>query len=140
AEGRIGVANAGAGDLRLIDRDGNEVQYLLITPKVEPTWRGAKLLRVAPTKTTSGFEADLDALLPIDRVRLDGLPAPFLKRVQVEGSGDRAHWSMLIPSATVFDLPNEGLELTTLDFAAGSYRYLRVTWDDRSSARIPLPR
>src|SRR4029077_3501220 len=29
---------------------------------------------------------------------------------------------------------------TTLDFTAGSYRYLRVTWDDRSSARLPLPR
>jgi len=140
AEGRTGVASDGGGDLRLIDRDGREVQYLLITPTAEPAWRDARLLRVAPTKSTSGFEADLDALLPIDRLRLDGLPAPFLKRVQVEGSGDRAHWTMLVASATLFDLPNDGLELTTLDFTAGSYRYLRVTWDDRSSARMPFPR
>jgi hypothetical protein len=140
AEGRVAVATGGAGDLRLYDRANHEVPYLLVMPAVEPQWRGARLLRVAPTKTTSGFEADLERSLPIDRLRVDGLPAPYLKRVQLEGSGDRAHWTLLVPQATLFDLPNDGLELTTLDFAAGSYRYLRLTWDDRSSARMPLPR
>jgi hypothetical protein len=60
--------------------------------------------------------------------------------MRLEGSGDRSHWTILVADGTLFDLPNEQLELTTLDFTAGSYRYLRVTWDDRSSARIPLPR
>src|SRR5207237_8315326 len=45
-----------------------------------------------------------------------------------------------IPDATLFDLPNDGLALTTRDFAPGSYRYLRLTWDDRSSARMAQPR
>jgi hypothetical protein len=140
AEGRVAVAMGGAVDLRLFDPSNREVQYLLVTPAVEAQWRGARLLRVAPTKTTSGFEADLERALPIDRVRIQGLPAPFLKRVQLEGSGDREHWTLLVGQGTLFDLPNDGLELTTLDFAPGDYRYLRLTWDDRSSGRMPLPR
>ena len=140
AEGRTAVATGGAGDLRLYDASNKEVPYLLVTPQVEAQWRGARLLRVAPTKTTSGFEADLESLLPIDRLRIAGLPAPFLKRVRIEGSGDRSHWTLLVSDGTLFDLPNDQLELTSIDFATGSYRYLRVTWDDRSSARMPLPR
>ncbi|HEX4468821.1 MAG TPA: DUF3999 family protein [Gemmatimonadaceae bacterium] len=140
AEGRAAVATNGASDLRLYDAANREVPYLLVTPQVEAQWRAARVLRVEPTKTSSGFEADLEQLLPIDRIRLEGLPAPFLKRMRLEGSGDRSHWTILVADGTLFDLPNEQLELTTLDFTAGSYRYLRVTWDDRSSARIPLPR
>lgn len=140
AEGRVAVATGGAGDLRLFDRSNHEVPYLLVTPAVEAQWRGARLLRVASTKTTSGFEADLGRPLLIDRVRIDGLPVPYLKRVQLEGSGDRERWTLLVPEGTLFDLPDEELELTSLEFASGSYRYLRVTWDDRSSARVPLPR
>jgi hypothetical protein len=140
AEGRAAVATGGAGDLRLYDASNKEVQYLLVTPQVEAQWRGARVLRVAPTKFASGFEADLESLLPIDRVRLAGLPAPFLKRARLEGSGDRLHWTLLVGEGTLFDLPDEQLELTTLDFTAGSYRYLRITWDDRSSARLPVPR
>ena len=140
AEGRVAVATGGAADLRLYDASNKEVPYLLVTPQVEAQWRGARLLRVAPSKTTSGFEADLESIQPIDRVRIAGLPAPYLKRVRLEGSGDRSHWTLLVPDGTLFDLPNDQLELSTLDFASGSYRYLRVTWDDRSSARVPLPR
>ena len=140
AEGRAAVATGGAGDLRLFDAANKEVPYLLITPQVEPEWHGGRILRVEPTKLSSSFEADLEQLLPIDRVRLEGLPAPFLKRVRLEGSGDRLHWTLLVADGTLFDLPNEQLELTALDFTAGRYRYLRLTWDDRSSARMPLPR
>ena len=140
SEGRVAVASGGAGDLRLFDKANREVPYLLITPRVEAQWRAARLLPVAPTKLTSGFEADFETALPIDRVRIEGLPAPFLKRVQIEGSGDRAHWTLLVPDGTLFDLPNDGLELTALDLPAGAFRYLRLTWDDRASRRMPLPR
>lgn len=140
SEGRVAVASGGAGDLRLFDKDDREVPYLLITPRVEAQWRAARLLRIAPTKLTSGFEADFETALPVDRVRLEGLPAPFLKRVQIEASGDRAHWTLLVPDGTLFDLPNDGLALTALDLPAGTYRYLRLTWDDRASRRMPLPR
>lgn len=140
SEGRVAVAAGGAGDLRLFDKSDREVPYLLITPRVEAQWRAARLLPIAATKFTSGFEADFETALPVDRVRIKGLPAPFLKRIRIEGSGDRAHWTLLVPDGTLFDLPNDGLELTGLDLPAGAYRYLRLTWDDRASRRMPLPR
>jgi hypothetical protein len=68
-----------------------------------------------------------------------GLPPGFLKRVVLEGSGDRSHWTLLAGEGTVFDLPDERLRQLELPFRAGMYRYLRATWDDSSSGRLPMP-
>jgi len=139
---RTATAMGGLTDLRLYDASGREVPYLLVPkPAVEPTWRPAgAILPVAAVETerekTSGFEADLGGLFVIDRVRLDALPPPYLKRIRLEGSGDRTRWTVLIAEGTVFDLPESDLRQTSLSFSAGSYRYLRVTWDDARSARI----
>jgi hypothetical protein len=139
---RIATATGGLTDLRLYDASGRDVPYLLVArPAVEPTWRAAgAILPIAAVETerekTSGFEADLAALFVIDRVRLDALPPPYLKRVRLEGSGDRTRWTVLVAEGTVFDLPESDLRQTSLSFDAGSYRYLRVTWDDARSARI----
>jgi hypothetical protein len=128
---------AGLDDLRLYDAAGAEVSYLLLAPAVaEQTWRGATLLPIASTKTTSGFEADLGAATLIDRLRVNGIATPFLKRARLEGSGDRAHWTMLADDTTIFDLPDSELRNIEIAFAPGTYRYLRVTWDDRASARV----
>jgi hypothetical protein len=122
-------------DLRLLDAQQREVGYLLVTPDAQPRWSNARLLPIASTRKTSGFEADLGRATTIDRVRLDGIAAPFLKRVTVEGSGDRARWTLLA-DATVFDLPEQELRRTEIDFTPGAYRYLRFVWDDRSSAPV----
>ncbi len=138
----VATATGGLSDLRLFDASGKEVAYLFVpNPTVEPTWRAAiAILPVAPVETekqkTSGFEADLGSLFMIDRFRIDGLSPPYLKRIRLEGSGDRARWTVLVGEGTVFDLPDSRLRQTELSFAAGSYRYLRVTWDDARSARI----
>ncbi|MGZ8833589.1 MAG: DUF3999 family protein, partial [Thermoanaerobaculia bacterium] len=123
-------------DVRLIDNNARELGYLLIRPRSrEPEWRRATLLAVASTKTTSGFEADLGALRDVDRIRFADVRPPYLKHVTLEGSGDRSHWTMLADT-TVFDLPDQRLRRPEIAFAPGEYRYLRVTWDDRSSARV----
>ena len=84
-------------DLRLVAADGREVPYLLVAPpRKEPEWVRASLLPIPATKSASGFEADLGALRRIDRLRVAGLPAPFLKRLRLEGSGDRARWTVLV--------------------------------------------
>jgi hypothetical protein len=127
------------GDLRLHDAQGREVPYLLIDPPPRVyNWKDGALLPVAATKKTSGFELDLGRAMPVDRIRLDGIAAPFLKRLRLEGSGDRAHWTVLAEEATVFDLPEEKLRNTEVSFTPGDYRYLRVTWDDRSSAHVTV--
>ncbi len=130
----------GLEDLRLYDPAGREVGYLLIGPP-EPTeqWRKGDVLPIVSTEEESGFEVDLGGVLRINSVRVSGIPAPFLKRVRLEGSGDRVHWSVLVAAGTLFDLPADTLRRIDFDFAAGEFQYLRVTWDDRNSAPVPLP-
>jgi hypothetical protein len=131
-------------DLRLYDANGAEVGYLIVrNSPAAPTYRLAAILPVATVDTdslkASGFEADLGELMPIDRFRIDGLKPPFLKRVRLEASGDRGHWTTLVSEGTLFDLPEENLRQIELRFDRGSYRYLRVTWDDTNSARLARP-
>jgi len=135
------MARGGLRDLRFYDGQGREVPYLLVEPPLpEPEWqRAATVLPIPATKKESGFEADLGAATTVDRLRVEGLPAPFLKRLALDGSGDRQHWTRLAPEATLFDLPDSALRQLELPFPPGVFRYLRVTWDDTSSARGPMP-
>jgi len=136
-----GVAFSDLRDLRFYDAAGKEIAYLLIPPEhPEPRWTFGKILPVAATKTTSGFEVDLGSAAPVDRLRLTGIPRPFLKRFRLEGSGDRARWTLLVAEGTLFDLPGEDLRMTEVAFAPGEFRYLRVTWDDRESGIVQQPR
>lgn len=141
AAGELGAFRGGLADLRLFDAGGREVPYLLVPPaRRGPEWRPGRLLPLASTKTASGFEVDLGpAAGTIDRVRITGLPAPFLKRFRLEGGGDRSRWTLLAAEGTLFDLPEERLRHLDVDFPAGDFRYLRLTWDDTSSGRLPLP-
>jgi hypothetical protein len=144
--GELGPFRGGLADLRLFDAAGREVPYLLVSPlRREPQWRQGQILPIAATKIASGFEVDLGTGTEttagrIDRVRIAGLPAPFLKRFRLEGGGDRSRWTVLVAAGTLFDLPEEGLRRLDVDVPPGDFRYLRLTWDDASSARLPLPR
>src|SRR5439155_16724739 len=102
------VARGGLGDLRLFDPQGREVPYLLVWPSIdEPTWRDGRILGVSPAKDTSGFEVDLGDVSTLDRLDIQGLPERFLKRVRLEGSGDRVHWTLLVAEGTLFNLSSD---------------------------------
>lgn len=128
-------------DLRIYDANGAEIGYVLAgDPPIAPVYKPAVMLPIATvdtrTERTSGFEADLGEPTLVDRLRIDGIDPPFLKRLKLEGSGDRERWTLLVAEGTLFNLPDEKLLQTELSFPAGTFRYLRVTWDDRQSARI----
>jgi hypothetical protein len=129
------------GDLRLTDAAGREVPYLLV-PATAPAgrWAPARLVPIRPTRKESGFEADLGAVRAVEQLRLTGLPEPFLKRFRLEGSGDRIRWTELVAEGTLFALPADDLRLLAAAFPRGEYRWLRLSWDDRSSGRLPPPR
>ena len=104
-----GSFRGGLGDLRLYDGAGREVPYLLVAPvRRGPEWRSGRLLAVAPRKNESGFELDIGvagaagATETVDRLRVGGLPAPWLKRFRLEGSGDRSRWTVLVAEGTLF--------------------------------------
>jgi len=130
----------GLEDLRLFDGGGTEVPYLLVAPEpASEEWVRGRVLAIRETRKESGFELDLGSIKEIDAIRLLDLPAPFLKRFRLEGSGDRTRWSLLVEEGTLFDLPDDDLSLRKIEFGADRFRYLRITWDDRSSGRIRLP-
>ena len=123
-------------DFRLFGASGNEIAYLISEPRTSlPRWLGGSVLDTVPTKRSSGFEVDLGSLEHVDALRFENIPPPFLKHVTVEGSGDRTRWSLLADT-TLFDLPSDNLRRRDVEFPPGRFRYLRVTWDDRSSARV----
>ncbi len=127
-------------DLRFYDAAGAEVPYLLLhLREPEPIWTGGTVLPTPTLQKTSGFELDLHETTSVDAIRVLGLPPPLLKRLSLEGSGDRERWTVLLAEATLFDLPSEDLRQLELGFAPGEYRYLRVTWNDTNSGRVPLP-
>jgi hypothetical protein len=133
------AASGGLGDLRIYDASNREVPYLLMAPSVDSTWQDGHLAPIASTKKTSGFQVDLGKPRIMDRLQLNGLLAPFVKRCILEASNDAQYWTALRNDATVFDLPSEKLKLLEMEFPLGEYRYVRVTWDDSASPRIPLP-
>jgi hypothetical protein len=138
--GELGPFRGGLADLRFVDAAGREVPYLLVAPRPGlAQWRAGNLLPIAPTKTESSFEVDLGTAGTVDRLRVRGLPAPFLKRFKLEGGGDRSRWTLLVAEGTLFDLPDERLRLVEVPFPAGDFRYLRLTWNDATSGRQPLP-
>lgn len=133
-------AEDGLTDLRLVTDGGRPVPHLLLQPPApEREWVRGSILSVAATKKSSGFEVDLGAASAVDMFRVEGLPTPYLKRLTLEGSGDRAHWTTLVAEGTLFDLPDEQLRQSSLGFTPGQYRYLRVTWNDTNSGRVPSP-
>lgn len=137
----LGGASPGFRDLRIQSSDGREVPYVIIPPAMsEASWLPGRLLPLPATKTSSGLELDLGKAVRTSRLRLEGLPAPFLKRFRLEASGDRARWTELVGEGSLFDLPEDGLKLLHVDLLEGEYRYLRLVWDDASSGRIALPR
>jgi len=130
----------GLEDLRLRVAARDEVPYVLVPPPtVEERWISARPIAIPATKKKSGFEIDIGRARRVDAIRVGGLPAPFLKRMRVEASGDRARWVTAVADGTLFDLPDEGLASTKTVFDAGEYRFVRLVWDDRSSATMPLP-
>ncbi len=126
-------------DLRFFDDKDREIGYLLVPPRTSEEWRNGDILPAPATKNESGFELDLGRVTNVDRLRLEGIATPYLKHAKLAGSGDRTRWIELADT-TVFDLPDQNLRQTEVAFDAGAYRYLRVTWDDRSSARVTVAR
>jgi hypothetical protein len=137
AEFQTVFAQGGMSDFRIYDSANHEIPYLLIDPpSAEPKWIFGTTAAMAATKKSSGFEADFGKAAVTDCLRITGIPAPFLKRFCLEGSGDRSRWTVLIPDGTLFDLPAENLKRLEIEFLPGEFRYLRITWDDSTSARV----
>lgn len=142
------LARLGLGELRLHDDAlGREVPYLFVWPaRASASWLGAGVVPVTPRKDTSGFELDLSSAYTIDRFNVPELPLGLLKRVRLEGSGDRVRWIVIVAEGTLFNLPMDdggrslAIRQSELAFPPVTVRYVRLTADDHAGAPLPIPR
>jgi hypothetical protein len=134
------VAKGGLSDLRIYDASDREVPYLFILPqKPGAEWIQGYLSPLAPTTETSGFQIDLGQSRLVDRLQLENVPAPFVKRCTLYASNDESRWTVLRSDATIFDLPAKELQELEIEFSQVNYRYFRIIWDDRADPPVPLP-
>ena len=132
----VGSSSETLDDLRLFDAADREIPYVFVQPgRNDRRWIDTRRFPVASTEATSGIEVDAGKPHHVDALRVRGVPSPFLKRARVEGSSDRIRWALLA-DATLFDLPDERLKQTVIEFSPVEVRYVRLTWDDMSSAPV----
>ena len=122
-------------------RPAGRVPYLLVQRRSEPGWRD---------RPDPAYRRDQDHQRIRGRLRgsrrdrprasVDGISAPFLKRLTLEGSGDRARWTLLQSEGhAVRSAGRADLEPRICRSRRARYRYVRVTWNDANSGRVPLP-
>jgi hypothetical protein len=143
-------ARGDLADLRLHDRSGREVPYLLVAPpEGAPRWVPPARIRPIPAvrRKESGAELDLGAAREVAAVRLEvPAAASFLRALRVEGSVDRARWMTLAAAGAIYALregdpcpatPCPRAENDVVRFEPATVRYLRVVFDDRRAPPLP---
>lgn len=134
----LGTARSELEDLRLTDPAGREVPYVLERSQA------AGIIEQRARSFTASLSREATVLLietgvtaPIDRVELLTPASDFIKSVTVEGSTDRQTWQVLIREVPVFRQAG-GLTRLGVPLPKVSFRWLRITVDDRRSAPVPF--
>ncbi len=134
----LDAARRGLEDLRLYDDAGNEVPYLIQRPvPVGKVVRNAASFDVALNVAKTVLTLETGLAQPLDGVTLETPARDFIKAVRVEGSADRSGWQALAQGLPVFRQAGGASQLH-LAVPPGTWRWLRLTVDDRRSAPIPF--
>ncbi len=125
-------------DLRLTDKAGQEVPFLVEQPAPQPpVWAPATSFSVGlePTRTVvtvvNGGED------PVDGVSLVIPVTRFIKSVGVDGSQDGQTWERLVSGQPLFQFPEGASKLDVL-FRGRVWAHLRVILDDERSEPVPV--
>ncbi len=132
-------ARADFGDLRLTDDNDNETPYLIERPRpVGETRRDAAAFRSILQPAATVLMIETGTTDPVQGVSLLTPAGGFIKAVQVEGSQEADEWVLLATGLPLFRQAQSREEQLDLSLPVGSWRYLRLTIDDRGSARVPF--
>jgi hypothetical protein len=133
------AARADLGDLRLLDRRGDDVPYVL------DRGRGPDRAEVRPRMRNRGHRPDGSATVVLDfgeqidkdRLVLRLTGRNFRRRVTVEGSNDAESWTTLQDDAWVFAVPGpEAARYEEVPLPANDFSLLRVTVQPAASERM----
>lgn len=134
----LDAARAALEDLRLYDDNGNELPYFIERPRpASPPIQMGRAFRGVLNANTTVITFETGFTQAIDAVTLESPAREFLKSVKIEATTDDRQWQPLGPAQPVFRQPN-GVAQLRLVFAAGVWRSLRLTVDDRRSLPIPI--
>ena len=136
----LDAARSSLEDLRLLDSAGNEVPFLIERPTPRPgsSFRpqGFRYSADPAAQTTTVF-VETGSPEPLVGVSLETSASPFLKPVRVEGSNDGELWQEIASGQLIFKQPG-GAENRQISFEKSSWKFLRLTLDDRRSQPVPF--
>jgi hypothetical protein len=135
------AARSDLGDLRILDRGGDDVPYVL------DRGRGPQRPEVRPRMRNRGHQADGSATVVLDfgeRIDKDRLVLRltgrnFRRRVTVEGSDDGETWTTLADDAWVFAVPEPDVaRYEDVSLPVNDHPLLRVTVEPGARERMPV--
>ena len=125
------VARTDLADIRLIDRDGNQIPYVLAkdedrteTVKYNPT------ILNRSTDTNGNVLATLDfgGQTVKNSIEVETAGDNFRRAVKVEGSNDNVQFFIIVDRAYIFAVSDKNRHrFSTIDLPSNDYRYIRVT-------------
>jgi len=142
----------GFADIRVLDRTGRDVPYLLekVTVEREETHRQPVKARVGTLQQKPGNRIEIEVRLEETASGADGFTVitrqrDFERTVTVLGSRDGQSWQTLVPSAVIFDYSRYiDLSHHEVSLPKNDCRYFRLVVDevttDRASPRTALTR
>jgi hypothetical protein len=138
-ESTLDRARADLADLRLIGPEGREVAYLIERQRpADQSPRGVPGFRVTLAPETTVIVVETGTSEPLEGITLQTPADAFIKAGKLEGSPDTQNWELLGNGIPLFRQEQGREEQVYLALSGGSWRFLRITLDDRASAPVPF--
>ncbi len=118
-------------DIRLIDRDGNQIPYVLVRDEDR-----TETVKYNPTILNRSTDANGNALATLDfggqtvknSIEVETAGDNFRRAVKVEGSNDNVQFFTIFDQAYIFAVNDKPTHrFSRIDFPSNDYRYIRVT-------------
>ena len=133
----LNAAASDLRDLRLLDRNGQEVAYTIESTEPILSNIPVREFRVSLQATATVAEFSLDQSTPIDQIQIITPAGEFIKSVKLEAASLDEPMRTIAEGLPVFR-QTAGAAQTSLTFTAQPLKRIRLSLDDSKSAPIPL--
>ena len=125
------VARTDLADIRLIDRDGNQIPYVLARDEDR-----TETVKYNPTILNRSTDANGNALATLDfggqtvknSIEVETAGDNFRRAVKVEGSNDNVEFFTIVDRAYIFAVSDKTRHrFSRIDLPSNDYRYIRIT-------------
>jgi hypothetical protein len=125
------VARTDLADISLIDRDGNQIPYVLARDEDR-----TETIKYNPTILNRSTDANGNTLATLDfggqtvknSIEVDTAGDNFRRAVKVEGSNDNVAFFTIVDRAYIFAISDKTRHrFSTIDLPGNDYRYIRIT-------------